>query len=154
MVRLTAEINQQKLRGGQRLPIAAIKNTLKVIENELRLRKSHHISIGFVSEKEMKRLNKMYRGEKKITDVLSFGFEKELGTLKNIEEYGELVFNYEQAARQAKMMKHSVRKELQFLIVHGTLHLFGYDHEDPKGAKKMFLLQTEILKRLKINPRI
>ena len=82
-----------------------------------------------------------------MTDVLSFGLED--GSLK-----GEILLAYAQAAVQAKEMNHSVRDELCILIVHGVLHLWGYDHEQPKDAKKMFPLQEKILKRLKIDSRL
>lgn len=105
------------------------------------------VSIGFVSAARMREFNRAWRGKDKVTDVLSFELGE--GSLK-----GEILLSYEQAALQAKQMKHSVRDELYFLIVHGVLHLWGYDHEDPKDAKKMFPLQKKILKSLKINPRI
>lgn len=95
----------------------------------------------------MRQLNRTWRGKDKVTDVLSFKLDE--GPLK-----GEILLSYEQAARQAKQMNHSTQDELCFLIVHGVLHLWGYDHEDPKDAKKMFPLQEKILKSLKIDPRL
>ncbi len=105
------------------------------------------VSIGFVTDLQMRNLNRTWRGKDRVTDILSFTLDEE--PLK-----GEIVLSYKQAVRQAKEMGHATRDELFFLIVHGTLHLWGYDHEVPQDAKKMFLLQTQILKRLKIDPRL
>ena len=95
----------------------------------------------------MRKLNRTWRGRDRVTDVLSFVLDE--GPLK-----GEIVLSYKQAVRQAKEMGHSTRDELLFLIVHGILHLWGYDHEVPQDAKKMFSLQEQILKNLKIDPRL
>ncbi|MCR4314025.1 MAG: rRNA maturation RNase YbeY [Candidatus Uhrbacteria bacterium] len=111
------------------------------------MKQEHSVSIGFVSPIQMRKLNRAWRGNDKVTDVLSFALD--VGSFK-----GEILLSYEQAARQAKEMKHSVRDELCFLTVHGVLHLWGYDHEQPEGAKEMFLLQEKILKHLKIDPRL
>ncbi len=89
----------------------------------------------------MRRLNKQWRGNDRVTDVLSF-------------ESGEILINYDQAKRQAIELKHSTRDEVIFLLVHGVLHVYGYDHEKPSDAKKMFPLQTKILTKLGIDPRL
>lgn len=105
------------------------------------------VSIGFVTDPQMRKLNRTWRGKDRVTDVLSFVLDE--GLLK-----GEIVLSYRQAVRQAQEMGHSTRDELLFLIVHGVLHLWGYDHEVPQDAKKMFSLQEQILKSLKIDPRL
>ncbi len=147
MPRLKVELNQDRLRGGQRLPHRVLANTLQTIADVLELKNDSSLSIAFVSEKDIRRLNRVYRGKDKVTDILSF-------PVSDGEMLGELLINYEQAVRQAQEMKHSVRDEVVFLIVHGTLHLLGYDHEKPLDAKNMFSLQTKILNRLGVNPRI
>ena len=95
----------------------------------------------------MRKLNFTWRGKDRLTDVLSFELNE--GTLK-----GEILLSYQQAVKQAKEMGHSTRDELCFLIVHGVLHLWGYDHENPKDAQKMFPLQESILKNLQIDSRV
>lgn len=120
---------------------------LEACAKALKARGDVTISIGFVSANQMRKLNRAWRGKDNVTDVLSFGLDE--GTFK-----GEILLNYEQAVFQAKQMKHSVGDELCFMIVHGVLHLWDYDHEDSKDAKKMFLLQEKILRRLKIDPRL
>ncbi len=139
---ISFEINQSKLRGGQCLPHALVARALAACDAELKPRKDVELSIAFVGEREMRALNKKWRGHDYVTDVLSF------------ETSNEILLCYPQAVRQAKEMKHSTRDELVFLIVHGVLHTFGFDHIDPKDAKKMFPRQTRILTALGVDPRI
>ncbi len=94
-------------------------------------------SIIFVSNKEIKALNKKYRNFNKVTDVLSFEGE---------DDYlGDVFISLKRAFKQAKMYKHSIIREVAFLAVHGYLHLKGYDHQNKEDEKKMILKQKEIL---------
>lgn len=134
------EANQSLLRGGQRIPFSDLRQAAKAVVTEAGEKKGV-VSLGFVSEKEMRRLNAKYRRQNRVTDVLSFS-DGEAGTL------GEILICYPQAGRQAKIAGHSKRKEVLFLFIHGLLHLFGFDHERKADAKRMFSLQTRILKKL------
>jgi probable rRNA maturation factor len=97
------------------------------------------ISILFCDDSEIQRLNRDYRGKDKPTDVLSFS------AIENGREFllgaslGDLVISIPTTIRQAKKYKVSAALELLRLLIHGTLHLFGYDHEKvAKGiAEKM-----------------
>lgn len=144
---ITYELNQSILKGGQRLPHTRIKQALKAVDRAVKGARSWHLSIAFVDEKTMKQLNHQWRGKNKVTDVLSFPLEEG-------EANGEILISYDQARRQAKEQGHSTRDELIFLLVHGTLHTLGYDHETPKDAKVMFPLQARILTKLGISPQL
>ena len=63
---------------------------------------------------------------------------------------GEVLICYARARLQAREHGYATREEIMILLVHGTLHMLGYDHETPKDAKRMFPLQSRILKRLGI----
>lgn len=94
-------------------------------------------SIIFVTNKEIKKLNKTYRNLNKVTDVLSF---------ESDEEYlGDVFISLKRAFKQAKKYKHSKEREIAFLAVHGYLHLQGYDHHTKEDEEKMILKQKEIL---------
>lgn len=99
------------------------------------------VGIVFVSDREMIRLNASHRGRRKTTDVLSFA-DGEHGLL------GDVIISVAQAGRQAEHAGHPLRTELAMLLVHGTLHLLGYDHETVRDEKVMFPLQKRILKKL------
>ncbi|OGL67144.1 rRNA maturation RNase YbeY [Candidatus Uhrbacteria bacterium RIFCSPHIGHO2_01_FULL_63_20] len=147
------ELNQSRLKGGRRVKEADVARTLKAVSEALRLRRDTEISVAFVSEKQMRAFNKEWRGKDTVTDVLSFG-RLERAEKAERGEMAEILICYEQAKRQAEEMSHSVRDEILFLLVHGILHLSGYDHERPADAKRMFPLQTRILTRLGVDPRI
>lgn len=97
------------------------------------------IGISYVDDGEIRRLNRMYRGKDAVTDVLSFAsdFVEHTGTL------GDVIISYAQAVRQAD--EGDVELELVDLIVHGILHVLGYDHEEPADAVIMFPLQDSLV---------
>jgi probable rRNA maturation factor len=101
------------------------------------------LSVVFVNAREMRALNGNYRGRDYATDVLSFCYEdlRVEGRLF----LGEIIVAPEVAARQAAQYRISAEKELRKLLVHGILHLLGYDHETDKG--KMQRLQAKLLRR-------
>lgn len=132
------EINQSLLKGGERFPEKKISDILRVVGRIAKIKK-YDVSIAFVDEKTIRFANRIYRKKDSVTDVLSFSFKNDIG---------ELLIYYSQARRQAKQFKHSVRREITFLIVHGMLHLFGYDHEKSKDTIKMFELQKKIMDNL------
>jgi probable rRNA maturation factor len=116
----------------------------KIIERTLRAAgaKNALISVAFVGNSEMKKLNKEWRGKKYATDVLSFVYEtKPLA--------GEIIICYPRAARQAGESGHTLQQEVRTLLVHGLLHLAGYDHEKSlKEARRMEGLQNKIIQKL------
>lgn len=101
------------------------------------------ISIALIDKKEIKELNRVYRRKDKVTDVLSFNLDSK-------ELLGEIVICLDQAKKQAKSKKQTLKSELQLLTVHGILHLLGYNHElGPKDAAKQEEKQQEILALLR-----
>jgi len=86
-------------------------------------------------------LNRRYRGKDAPTDVLAFPYEEE-------DLWGEVVISLDTCRRQAEEMGHSLERELSILIIHGVLHLLGYDDETEEGWREMMRLQEEVLRRL------
>lgn len=106
------------------------------------------VTIAFVSDRKMRALNKQFRGKNATTDVLSFPFEPdEFEIDKN--NLGDIVVSVEQAARQAAENNLSLELEIKQLILHGILHLCGYDHETDSGA--MNLIEIKLRGKLEIN---
>ncbi|MGQ0540798.1 MAG: rRNA maturation RNase YbeY [Blastocatellia bacterium] len=93
---------------------------------------NREFSVAFVSDRRMKELNNLFRGKNDTTDVLSFPNEPDEfdPDKKNL---GDIVISAEQAERQAKENKLSLEIEIKQLILHGLLHLCGYDHETDNG---------------------
>ncbi|MDQ5970446.1 MAG: putative rRNA maturation factor [Patescibacteria group bacterium] len=105
---------------GYRVDFSWLDDFTKVVSKKFKIKKE--ISIAILSPLEIKKLNKIYRQKNKVTDVLSFNLDDE-------KILGEIVICLEQAKKQAKEKKISLQAELKLLVVHGTLHLLGYDHE-------------------------
>jgi probable rRNA maturation factor len=102
------------------------------------------LSIVLVSDAQIRRLNKLYRNKDKPTDVLSFPIgEKVNGWLI----LGDIVISVDTAKRQAQELGYSLEEELKRLLVHGLVHLLGYDHElGGEEEKKFFELEEFVLK--------
>ena len=97
-------------------------------------RKEINLSIAFIEKKEIRKLNKKYRRKDKATDVLSFGKVKEFKRGDN-SEIEEIAICPSIVKENAKKYKSTFKKELAKVLIHGVLHLLGYDHG--KGKKKM-----------------
>jgi len=93
------------------------------------------ISLVLVCGARMKSLNKKYRKRNKVTDVLAF-------------DYGEIIICLPQARRQAKELGHSLKDELKILLIHGILHLAGFNDETKASYKKMMATQEKIFKSI------
>ena len=93
----------------------------------------------------VRRLNRAFRKKDKTTDVLSFP-ESGRSPPDGARPLGEIVISVPQAARQANAAGHSLATELRVLVIHGYLHLLGYDHEVDEG--KMMRLQARLASAL------
>ncbi len=103
-------------------------------------------SIIFIDDIKMHELNKTYRNIDRTTDVLSFAFEDNNKLCYNIRHLGEIFVSIPKMQEQAKEYGHSETRELAFLVVHGLLHLLGYDHTlGEKEEKEMFSKQELVL---------
>jgi probable rRNA maturation factor len=100
------------------------------------------VSIALVGDKTMRRLNKTYRGRKEDTDVLVFPGEDDF--------LGEIIINWAQIKKQAKRYSPNIEKELVFVLVHGLLHLLGYEDKMEKGRKEMERQGKEFISKLKM----
>ncbi len=109
------------------------------------------LEINFVSEALMKRLNREYRGKDVATDVLSFAWG-EVSLLFSGNRLspvlGQLYLSYSYISRQAKRFGVSAREETVRMLIHGLLHLAGYDHERPEAATDMFARQEGLVARV------
>lgn len=128
----------------------AIKNIFKkFLKLALKKRLRHKallnkktLTLVFLPSTEMKKINKQFRNKNKPTDVLSFsGVET--------HSLGELLFCVEVLNRQASEQKHTLGCELTYMLIHGFLHLLGYDHETSTQEEKiMFSLQDRLFDEL------
>jgi len=104
------------------------------------------LSIALVDEDEMTGLNEQYRGIAGPTDVLSFGCDDPCPTPGDEPiALGDVVIAPTVAERQAAELGHSIEHELDVLLIHGVLHLLGYDHEDDSDAAAMAAREAAVL---------
>ena len=110
----------------------------------------NEVSVLFTDDPSIHTLNLSYRGKDKPTDVLSFPQEEEWTDGLHSPSLGDLVISTQTARRQAKQFGVSYRKEVLRLLIHGLLHLAGYDHENvpPKEAQQMRRTERRILASL------
>lgn len=112
------------------------------------IKREVEISLVFVGEKRIKKINKTCRGIDRPTDVLSFeggdidGF---ISAKDDLLYLGEIFICVPVAKRQAKIHEHSLKKELSILFIHGLFHLLGYDHVDDKDYEIMNKKEKELL---------
>jgi len=132
---VTIEFNN---RTKYKFPKTAVYCVFKKANKFLRVKKKQILSLAFVDEAEIKKLNKRYRGKNKITDVLSFEAREK-------DCLGEIIICPAQAKKQAKEFKQSYQKEIVKLALHGYLHIMGYDHEKEVEAGEMEKLERRVL---------
>ena len=104
-------------------------------------------SVAFVSDRRMKELNSFFRGKDSTTDVLSFPHESDEFDPDD-SNLGDIVISVEQAERQAGENGLTLENEIKQLILHGVLHLSGYDHETDNG--EMNKKELQLRRKLKI----
>ncbi len=109
---------------------------------------SDGVTVAFVSDRAMSELNRMWRHKQGTTDVLSFPSEQDRFENAEGSNLGDVVISLEQAARQAKDNHIRLDDEIAQLILHGMIHLCGYDHATDKG--EMNRLELRLRKKLGI----
>jgi probable rRNA maturation factor len=114
-------------------------------------------NVCFVSDDEISRMNSVYRGKAAPTDVLSFPWEGdgESGPEESpADEFrnflGDIVISVATAEQNARAEGHTAEEEIRLLILHGVLHLLGYDHETDQGEMNSF----ELSMRKRLNPSV
>ena len=132
----------------------------------LNLQTQVEVSLLLVDNEEIQHLNRNYRGIDNATDVLSFPmldldpsdkedwleeFEGSVTADDQQVVLGDIVISVEKAEEQAKEYGHGLKRELGFLLIHGVLHLLGYDHEKGESEEQaMNAIQDEILEELSL----
>jgi len=115
-----------------RLPAAqTLTRFLRRAQAEVRLRGA--VSVLLTTDAAIRRLNKTFRGKNKATDVLSFPADLIPGLARSQQPAGDLAISVETASKQAREHGHALATEIKILMLHGLLHLVGYDHESDNG---------------------
>ena len=114
------------------------------------------LSLLLVGDRSMRRLNRLYRRTDRTTDVLAFSMPvTRHASPVTSDLLGDVVISLPQAARQAARAGHALERELTVLVIHGLLHLLGYDHErSAREARRMSRREAIVLRRVGRLPRI
>ncbi|MCL4318667.1 MAG: rRNA maturation RNase YbeY [Firmicutes bacterium] len=124
----------------RRVGAAALENLGGLEEAEL--------SIVLSDDSAIRKLNKTYRGVDRATDVLSFSQREGEDGDSDLAVLGDIVISLDRAHEQAREYGHSFEREMGFLVVHGILHLLGWDHEKADEEAVMMAKTEEILKEI------
>jgi len=111
------------------------------------------VELGLVitSQERVQQLNRSYLGRDEPTDVLAFSMLPEadrppfVTPPDGVLHLGEVIISYPQAVAQAEEHRHSIKKEIAILLIHGVLHLLGYEHDKPELEREMRAREKEIL---------
>ncbi len=105
------------------------------------------LSLVLSNDARLRDLNNQFLNIDEPTDVLSFPSD-ETDPDSAAPYLGDVIISYERANLQSQAAGHSIKDELELLVVHGVLHLIGYDHADPEEQQAMWAVQSEILEQL------
>jgi len=124
-----------------------LEGLLQFLAKKMDIPSQAEISIIIVDNPKIQQLNHAYRQINEATDVLSFPLQEDNQSF-DIDfpvALGDIVISVEKAKEQAVTYGHSFERELGFLLVHGFLHLLGYDHDTEEAEQSMFAKQKELL---------
>lgn len=133
-----------------------VRKCCQAVLTEEKFQNPAEVSVSFVDNAEIRKLNRAYRNKDKSTDVLSFPLGEngvyDLNNETGAYLLGDVVISMETAVKQAHIYGHSLEREVGFLTVHSMLHLLGYDHEtSPLDAARMHEKEEIILDSLGIS---
>lgn len=144
----TADAPRVVLQGVRRwrLPSSPLRLAVAATLAEAAPRVRGDVTVVLTGDRDIRRLNREFRGKDRPTDVLSFDIGDGLAPG---EPFGDVVISVETARRQARDYDAPLVNEMQRLIVHGVLHLCGYDHHEKSEASRMHGLTRRLLRELK-----
>jgi len=112
------------------------------------------LTVMVTGDAEIQELNRAYRKVDAPTDVLSFGGADEAGGFVapagEAKYWGDIIISHPRAQEQAALYGHALSEELALLVIHGTLHLLGYDHEQGEDQEAMWKVQNAAIAQLGI----
>lgn len=119
-------VNRQRYRKISTKPLAALSRAVLDAIG----RQDAALDLTFIRDTAMRKLNRVYRGIDSSTDVLSFSYQ---GAKQTESHLGDVIIAVETAEKYARELSIDFNRELEHLVIHGTLHLAGYDHETDNG---------------------
>ncbi len=116
-----------------------------------KIENAHEVAINLSNDKQIQSLNRQFRDKDAPTNVLSFPFDNEFAhNMPGPKPLGDIILALETITLEAKQQDKPLDHHIAHLVVHGILHLFGYDHIEEEEAQEMERLETKILASLSI----
>lgn len=131
-------------------PIKLLEKTAEVILEELSEEKKAEITIAIEDDEQLRSLNQKFLGNDAPTDVLSFPSD-EVDPDTGNHYLGDIIISLPRAIQQAQIAGHPVENEMQLLVIHGILHLLGYDHTTQEMKSVMWAVQQRFLFSLNVD---
>jgi probable rRNA maturation factor len=137
----------------EKLEIGWLQGVAEQVLTALGVGNNAELGLFIATGERVKQLNRDYLGRDELTDVLAFSAGEEVGgghpsfvqPPDGVLHLGEVIIAYPQAVAQAGEYKHSVKREILTLIIHGVLHLLGYEHDKPELELKMRAREKEVM---------
>jgi probable rRNA maturation factor len=143
MINLTVIIEKQFQKKVKRTFInTLVKQALHYLDKD-----NIEITVAIVGNERIRKLNNQFRKSDAVTDVLSFPTD-EIDPDSDCKYLGDVIISFPQVVLQAGQYDNPIELELSLVVIHGILHLFGYDHIAKQDKKKMYALQNRILSRI------
>ena len=136
---------------GERVPEAWLRHIVEQVLQTEGVEATCELSLLITGDTTVHELNQRYRQVGRTTDVLAFAFQEDEDFPSGPEgmvHLGEVIISLPQAEQQAKEQEHPLEKELVILVIHGVLHLLGYDHENQAEEAEMGAREAEILAKI------
>ncbi len=128
--------------------IKAIEYAVSTVLKAENANGDYEVSVSFVTNEEIRELNRDYRNVDSETDVLSFPMDEDV--FNGVIILGDIVLSTQRIIEQANEFGHSLEREMIYLTVHSMLHLIGYDHIIDSEKEEMRLREKEIMKQLQL----
>jgi probable rRNA maturation factor len=125
---------------GAKVDGAALRRLAAEVLSQEGVAEQTELSLVITDDEALRELNRRFRGVDAPTDVLSFGTgteERFVSAPEGPPYLGDVVISYQRALAQAEELGQAAERELKLLVVHGILHLLGYDHQEEAAARKM-----------------
>ena len=150
-VRVTITDRQKKVRIPSGLRMLIRRACIAVLREE-KFQGDAEVSVTFVDNDQIRRLNAKFRDKDSATDVLSFPLgengEYDLNPSTGAKLLGDVVLSMEKAAEQAQEYEHSFEREVCYLTVHSMLHLLGYDHMNSEEKAVMRMKEETVMSQI------
>ncbi|MBD3359475.1 MAG: rRNA maturation RNase YbeY [Candidatus Buchananbacteria bacterium] len=140
----------QKVKTAEFLSQQLVGKIIRLTAQELGLKNDFSVTVLLVDDKKIRTLNKQYRQKDKVTDVLSFSAWEgmQLPKVEQNNYLGEIFICYPQVKRQAEQFDQTIKQEFCLLLIHGFLHLWGYDDQTQKDYQQMKKIQDKIFSKI------